>query len=394
MVTKAQRKRRLIGAGVAVLAVLGLGIGVASAAGPGTVDDEDDEGGATREPDTTPLSPDPSSLGIRTKIDVAICECVDSGIKGEAAVTRCVAVEIWSETPWPPISGDHESHIRAWNMIKDRVVDYIRATLEGLGTDWCDRARGPGTIAEPPPKDEDEEKEITGFKKPTPIPPLDLSDFESDTNYPRDGILHLVESGEIFLGTGNRSIIYRALASAGYLAALEAGETEAKALEIGESVANNSSKRIQYLELIQCSPWNDALYGTWGYGNQAMAGPHGRAIRMMKYHPDNRQRIIDRLPPMRNIRLGDPSWRTEEPPRKAGPEWQEAAKAYEYLWLVKLDYKALYNDGIIAIDPTPWEGAEDGLESKIFPPPLVSSLGASNVPPGTWGCPGMPVINT
>ncbi len=393
MASKANRKRIWVGVAAATIAFLGIGIGIAGAAEPKDKDyDEDEPPQRDRDPDDRPLVPDPNDDGIRGKIDIAICDCVESGVTGEDAVTRCVAVEIWADFPWPPIEGDHFSHWDAWGMIRDRVDDYITATLAGTGGKWCDRARGIKVVAKPMPTKPDDGISIP---EKTDIPDLDLSDFESPTNHPRDGIFHQNMYGEILLGSGSRSITYRALGSAGYLAAKENGATEAEALEFGREVSKNSSRRLEYLNLIQCSPWNDALYTTWGYGDVAWPpGGHGRALRLLKFHPDNRQRIIDRLPPMRNIRLGDPSWRTKDPPRRAGPEWTEAAKAFEYLWLPKLDYTALFNDLHVTLDPTPWEGADDNMSSKIFPPPLVSNLDAMNVPSGLWGCPGLPLLET
>lgn len=392
MATKANRKRILVGVGVAAIAFLGIGVGIAGASEPDDADDEDDDDGPAppaREPDDRPLEPEPGDPDVVGEIDVAICDCIEAGIAGEEAVTECVAVKIWAQFPWPPLDGDHFSHWDAWGLIRSRVDSYIAAALAGLGGKWCEEARGIGGIVvapTPPPAGGGvvPEKGI--------IPGLDLSDYESPTNYPRDGILLRVVSGDIFLGEGNRSITYRALLSAGYQAAKDAGASDADATGFARKIAKNGSNRIQYLDLIQCSPWNDALYGTWGYGNVARPGPHGRAIRMLKYHPNNRQRIKEHKPPMRNIDLGAPSWRADD--RRAGPEWQEAAESYEYLWLPKLDYKVLYNQGLIELDPTPWEGADENMSSKIFPPPMVSNLGAMNVPPGTWGCPGLPLMET
>jgi len=179
-------------------------------------------------------------------------------------------------------------------------------------------------------------------------------------------------------------------------------QSDDEATAFAKEVAGNGSRRIQYLELIECGPYNDAVHATWGYAVGAKYGqehvaPTGRVIRLVKYHPDNRKRIQQGLPPMRNIELGDPSWPKQDPPREAFWQWDEAKQAFEYLWLPKLDYDALWNELRIAVDPEPWEGAveEEVLRSKIFPPPVITNLGLANVPTGmTWGCPGLPLMES
>lgn len=389
MASRSKNRRVWAGVGAALFGLLGLTLAAtASAAEP------DDPSG--REPNLDPLDPDPDAPGMRKRIDQTICDCIDEGVAGDAALQRCVVAILWPDDPWPPVSGDHRSRARAWSLVAERITSYIQAALEGTGKKWCENARVTKFALPDPPDDPPDDPPGPPTPPRSDFPPIfepkgvDLAPWESPDNYPRPEIFHSVVSGDIFLGTdSNRSIVYRALLSGAYQAAIDGGAADNAARTFAQSIANNPSKRMDYYNLILCSPWNDAVSGTWGYGEQALPGPHGRAIRMLKFHPDNRKRLTEGLPAMRNIERGDPSWRQQQPPREAKAIWQDAAVAFEYLWLPGIDLDALWSQSVIRESPEPWGNGD----SRIMPPPAVTALGFSNVPPGVYGCPGLPTVS-
>lgn len=389
------KKFALVGTAAAVV-LLGL-VGVAAAAKP------DDEGGDTREPWPDPLpEPDPKDEKTAKLVDIAICACIDEGVTGEHNLALCAASVVWEDIPWPPIAGDHQSLHDAWSLVEERVQSFAKALGQGKAKQWCNAARGivdpliakpvkpkpedpgdPGTKLRPKPEEPDE---------PKPPPPPDIPKWE--VTYPKDGAVYQILRPDIMLGQDpDHSIIFRALWSASYLAAKEVGgvgDTEANAFARG--IAMNANKRLQYLNLVLCSAWNDFLYGTWGYGEKAWPGPHGRSIRLLSYHADNRARMEQGLPPIRNIMLGSP---VDKGTGNAVGAWNELQQEYEFIWLVPLDYVALFERGEIEVDPIPWEGARENEESKMFPPPEFMALGlvsAADVPDQWWGCEGHPQI--
>lgn len=221
-------------------------------------------------------------------------------------------------------------------------------------------------------------------------PPEDEGEWHPEkweNDYPTPGHFYRVQSGDRFFGHGSaHNICWAALYEAAYQAAVEEGEQgDGAAREFASSIAGRSGKRSQYLELVLCSPWNDALYGTYGFGSSAYEGPHGRSIRLMPYHASNRQRIRDRLPPIRNIELGKPS---DKKKGNAGPITSEHRDTWEYLWLPPLNLRLLWETGEITTRHLEWE---DG-SNMLWPPPMIANLGIETMEPlgdREFGCLGV-----
>ena len=376
-------------AGSAAVIVMLAFAGMAGAAEP----KDDEKGGDKREPWTDPLPlPDPYGKGTRRLIDIAICDCLDEGIVGDRNLAKCAAAKVWPGIPWPPIAGDHQSLHDAWSVVEERVQKFLDALKIGEAKKWCDDARKTkpdlgGIIAKP-----DDEEVETPDDRPTDLAPIDLTPPDLDeweNTYPTPGTLFQVVYGDYFLGQStSHSIVYRALRTAAFLAARAQGKTEAEANDFAKGIAGNANKRLQYLDLILCSPWNDLLYGTWGFGESAWAGPHGRSIRLMPYHADNRELLRQGKAPMRNIQLGAPADKGTGSARGA---WSDLESGFEYLWLPGLDLTALWNQGKIEVDPTPWPNAAEDMGSRISPPPVIAShdvQSAASVPNMSWGCAG------
>lgn len=174
--------------------------------------------------------------------------------------------------------------------------------------------------------------------------------FESELHekdYPTPGYFYQVKNGDMFGGElSQKSISYRSLLSAGYQTAIDHGASPDGATTFARSVAQSAANRTIYTQAIQCVAVNDAAYGTWGYGDDARAAPHGRAVRLMKYHADNRARLVAGKPLLRNIALGD--WKT--PGDRSGlPLEPEFAESYEFLLLPRIDLEHLWTTGEVRI---------------------------------------------
>lgn len=211
--------------------------------------------------------------------------------------------------------------------------------------------------------------------------------WEHPDNYPTAGLFYRVEDGARFFGQGSRkNIAWAALYEAAYQAAIEeGGVSDAEARTFASSIAGNSKKRSAYTTLILCSPWNDALYGTYGFGKGAWEGPHGRSIRLMPYHASNRQRIRDRLPPIRNIQMRTPADKKKGNARAISAEHRNT---WEFLWLPPLNLKRLWEQGTIGTQGLEWE---DG-SNMLWPPPMIANLGIETMEPvgdREFGCLGV-----
>lgn len=188
---------------------------------------------------------------------------------------------------------------------------------------------------------------------------------------PLPGHFYQVRRGDAFLGRDG--IAGQAI----YNAALAAGASDAQA----RWLRDRGALRLQYLDAILCSGWNDALYGTWGFGRKAHAGPHGRSIRLLPMHADNRARIIRGEPPLRNIQLQTPA---DTGKGTAKPLRTDAGRAFEYLWLPPLDPDAL-EQGVIQTEGIAWDNGDPGY----WPPPDVTDLGvAGEIGLTVSGCKG------
>lgn len=240
----------------------------------------------------------------------------------------------------------------------------------------------PGTFEPPQPK-------------PGPIGPIfpgpaapswDPTQWEHPDNYPTHGVFHQVVKGDIFGGKGSRhNMAWAALYEAAYEAATDhGGYDDAQAHVFASAFAGKAANRGKYIDLILCAPSNDLTYGTWGFGKKAPVGPHGRGIRLLRYHPDNRARIHNREAPIRNIEMGEPA---DKRTGSAGPVDLDYAEEYEYLWLPRLNTRRIWEAGQVTTEGETWA---DG-SSTMLPPPEVWDLGIDvleDLPIDTFGCLG------
>jgi hypothetical protein len=225
---------------------------------------------------------------------------------------------------------------------------------------------------------------------PSPQAPIDLDPWlNEDPYWPMPETFYEIEVGDRFLGENTDSshgIVYSVLLSAAYAAAIEVGGVgPSAAQQFALSVATNVNARLDYLDLIYCSPWNDSLYGTYGYDVDLIGSfdsPAGRSIRLLPVHYDNFERISQGLAPRRNVRLGT----LENKGDRSGTPMDENQNSFELLWLPGLNLNVLWESQgeTITTQGLTWE---DG-SNKLMPPPVVAQLSAIGVPSGQWGCSG------
>lgn len=196
---------------------------------------------------------------------------------------------------------------------------------------------------------------------------------------PTPGYFYQAIEGERFLG--DDGILARALYQAVLDAAKAKGWSTNKAQARAAALAADVKARVAYLSIVQCGPWNDAMYGTWGYGEHDLAAAHGRAIRLIARHDRVYDRLAEGQAPIRTLDRGVPSDKGKGTATGAGD-------MPELLWLPPLRSDALLDANRsrqVVAEGLVWA---DG-SSKYNPPPAVQELGIENAPAGPWGCKGI-----
>jgi len=207
--------------------------------------------------------------------------------------------------------------------------------------------------------------------------PIDMAALTRTT--PTPGYFYQVHEGEPFFG--DDGILARALHQAVLDAAKTKGWSTAKAHARAATLAADAKARVAYLSVIQCGPWNDAMYATWGYGPNDRPAAHGRAIRLIARHDRVYERLANGQAPIRTLDRGLPV-------DKGTGAATGAGDMPELLWLPPLRSDALLDANRVrqvVAEGLVWA---DG-SSKINPPPAVQELGIENAPAGPWGCKGV-----
>jgi hypothetical protein len=260
---------------------------------------------------------------------------------------------IWQGVPWPVQANDHASVLQAKAILDALIAEYLQNPIA-----FCEQFEG----------DED---------KPGEPQPIDITLFEDA--YPNDGLMYQVVYGDILGGTdSDRSVAYRALLSAGYKAATQVlGLDHEAAASFALTLAKNQAARAIYVRMIQCDDLFNALYYTTeGFDSNITSGHKNadgrtRALRFLKLHPDNRNRLKNGLAPMRSI----------DRVTGSGPSGK-----LEYLHLPLLDPEALANASLPLDDrivPGVWD---DGTSGLLPPPPIQRLINLSVLPKGVYGC--------
>lgn len=170
-----------------------------------------------------------------------------------------------------------------------------------------------------------------------------VEEWTSPSGKPTPGLLFRVEPGS---GWGVSSVAREALKNAG--------------IPNPKNANNVYPNQLAMMKLIECSPWNDALYGVVGGGGKQ--GPGGRGIQLNASHADNKQRMLQGLPPRRAA---------------TGLSSHDGGGGHlPYLWVPLLEPNA----------PVPIPAQWTDGRSGINPPVEVLAFGMDNVPPGIYGC--------
>lgn len=190
-------------------------------------------------------------------------------------------------------------------------------------------------------------------------------------NYPTPGAFYTVVPGDTFLGKG---IAFKALATAMYEGAREAGESHEQAIVLASSFANDEQRRIAYMRAIEGDAWNDHLYGTYGYGPSAMPNPvTKRAIRLLPQNADNAERLSLGLPPIRSVKLSTPNNAKQGTGTKAPGA---PGGFYETLYLPAINAAHAYQTGQLLV-------SSDSMPAWVRDLGIIDRSGA---PAGTkWG---------
>lgn len=194
--------------------------------------------------------------------------------------------------------------------------------------------------------------------------------------------MYQVRRRDIFLGKDpDHSIVWQVLFDAAYLAATDVGGLPVdEAEQFAKVFADSSRNRGVYFDAIVCEGWNDLNYGTWGYGSKARPGPHGRSIRLLPIHVDNRDRLRQGLPTIRNIQLRTPA---DAKTGNGKAIDRTLSEGYEYLYLPDINLDLLWQDGRITSEGLEWP---DG-SSRVWPHPSVMRLGIVEDPGlAAYGC--------
>lgn len=331
-----------VGVPAALLFVIGWAMG-GDEAPPG--------GGADRDPYTSPIwTP-------RTEADLArlaqyVCQCsAGSPEASDKVLAGCVWSRVWPSVPYPPIKGDHASLAEAQARLQEAI---------GI-------ARGAGYCGATPP---------SPGPSPTPDPSPSPNDLGPWIGEPAGGRFYQVVYGDQFFGEDG--ILARALYASTYEAATAASMTAAKAQSRAAAVAADPQARVALLNAIQCSPWNDSLYGTYRHDSN-FAGPHGRVVSLTPQNDAVYDRLADGEAPHRLLNLGQPSdvGTTSLPGGKGSTQ--------PLLWIPALDGAALLDvnrSQQVDADGMEWP---DG-SSTYNPPPMFADLGIDGAPGLPWGC--------
>jgi hypothetical protein len=125
------------------------------------------------------------------------------------------------------------------------------------------------------------------------------------------------------------------------------------------NVPDGVQNQLKYLKMIECSPFNDALYNVPNAGGKS--GPNHRGIPLTLVHADNYERLLS----------GQPAKRTAVS-TQSGP----GGGHYPLIWLPKIKHNSVIP--MVVNNP-------DGTNG-INPPKVILDFGLENVSAGNYGC--------
>lgn len=322
------------------------------------------------------LPPDGCGLypWLSQEVDDAAYAVIEEGVTELEAglIAEEVAYIVYEVTPegdyaqWPPVQGDS----RGW-CIWDKILVRVNLILAELADDAIN--------GDDEPDDEPEPGEpglvITGQEVLPPYPepgPVDVAAWENPDNYPTPGAFHQVyyqggDKNRYPEGHPGRNSVttmkhlaQKALYSFAY--------TVTGDLDKAKAAGDDPELWRAYRALIDCSPYNHALFAARFEPPHKYDSPHGLQVAMIPAHDDVRFALSKGITPRRLVDVDNP----QMAPNMSQP----------FPWLPPLDPEA-FLQGEIRVDPEYW----DSGDSKIMPPPEVLALGVGGVDPQRfWGC--------
>ena len=220
---------------------------------------------------------------------------------------------------------------------------------------------GGGKKADDPNKPDEPKPDEPKPDEPTP-------DTPAPTVYasPKAGGLYQVRAGDTGeLRDAKHGIAHMAITDRIYSLEIARNTPHDQALARASAMSTATS-RANYWLAVECLPFNDRLYGTFGYGPKAHPASNGRAIRLTPVHARNAQALATGLPLARRIALKTPNDRGKGNATGSG-------SAYEMLLLPDIDNATyLASNTLRFTDPTT---------------AYLREYTTTGVPPGVqWGC--------
>jgi hypothetical protein len=250
----------------------------------------------------------------------------------------------------------------------------------GFHAVWSSRRQEWQCVADvPDAPDEPDVIQVPDEPEPGGDDPTDVDDLIVD--YPRPARFYQVRYGDNFMG--NQGIATRLARSALYLAATERGGLDQAAANAWAAARMSTAARRAVTDLLSCTPINDWRYGTWAFTvGVARPGPHGRAIRLLPIHFNDRARLAAGDGFSRNIRKGQPG----DPPSVSQGGVEDGASSFEFLWLPGIDLQKLWES-----NGQTWDvgGTWSDGSSQVDPPPAIWAQGMTDYSgsgQGVWGC--------
>lgn len=219
-------------------------------------------------------------------------------------------------------------------------------------------------------------------RQPTGPAPVDVTKIEND--YPTPWTFYQVKKRDTFYGTSaSRSIAYRYLMSAAFLAAKANGASDEQARAFAKDIAKTGDgagqRRAQAADVILCHAGNDMRYGTYRVPANQNPSPSGRTILLLPRYKNNRVAMSKGGPLERTIGLEGGNFHVTD----------SQHRAYPYLMMPGLDLNALWLQRVVRPADKNWP---DGNRS-MHDPAAVAEL-ELDVFPGddlagvTFGCMG------
>lgn len=284
------------------------------------------------------------------RVDEAVASAVAAGLEDPTDITLTVLREVYPDDPegtpltWPvPDSGD-----AARSCIQDRVRIRVDRRLAELVDEIAD---------------EIEEEAQQESSMPEVI--RDYEPVSGDGNrYPAPSAFYRVNPPGTSPLTGGKPENLTIIAKAALMNALQMADLDPAMADGDDQFARNL--RVGMMNAIECSPWNDALYG---HESSHHYSPHPRGISLNAVHADNRTRLIRGEKPRRSV---------------TGEASHDGTGGHlPYLWIPAVDPDALELGVVKAVDSF-WPNGDSGS----WPPTEVSDLNGENIRRGPWGCEG------